>query len=142
MYYVLNDIQLTKNFRLSEFVCHDGSDEVMLNGKLIELLQLLREELQQPITVAAGYRNKSHNLVVGGSPNSRHLIGDAADIKVRLISPRAVALVAQRLGFNGIGVYTNNGDYFTHLDVRTLPSYWHDNRNTKTLTAVKTIKEI
>jgi len=142
MYKVLNDIQISKNFKLSEFECHDGSHEVQLNGKLVEKLQELRDAIGKSITIAAGYRNKTHNATVGGSPNSRHLVGDAADIKISNMPPKSVATVAENLGFTGIGVYTNNGQYFVHLDVRPTPSYWHDNPRTKTLTAVSDIKQI
>ena len=82
MYKVLNDIQMTRNFRLSEFECHDESHEVLLDMQLVLKLQNLRDALDQPITVVAGYRNVSHNAVVGGEPGSLHLEGKAADITV------------------------------------------------------------
>jgi len=142
MFKVLNDVQLSKNFRLSEFECHDGNHEVMLSGKLVEKLQQLRDAIGKPITIAAGYRNKTHNAAVGGSPNSRHLLGEAVDIKIANMRPLAVAKIAKNIGFTGVGVYVNNGQYFTHLDVRPTPSYWHDNPRTKTLTAVSDLNKV
>ncbi len=44
-------------------------------------LQALRHALgDKPITVSSGFRSYSCNDAVGGSPTSRHLYGDAADL--------------------------------------------------------------
>lgn len=142
MFNILNDYNITKNFKLSEFVCHDGNNEAVINMYGIELLQQLRDVLRKPIFVAAAYRSIKHNAAVGGSPNSRHLKGEAYDIKVPGFTPRQVALAAQRLGFTGIGVYIHNGQYFTHLDVRPTPSYWYDRPGKGNLIAVKSLDQI
>ena len=142
MFKMLNDLQLTPNFRLSEFECHDGSHEVMIHNKLPGMLQALRVAINRGITIAAAYRNPKHNKEVGGSPNSRHMLGEAADIKVTGMHPLDVALMAEKIGFTGIGVYTHNGQYFVHLDVRPVRSYWCDLPGTKNLRAVKSLKEI
>lgn len=141
MYNVLNDIQMTRNFALSEFECHDGSHEVMLDMQLVLKLQNLRDALEQSITVAAGYRNPTHNAAIGGTSDSLHLEGKAADIKVRGRAPKAVAVIAENLGFKGIGVYTHNGNSFVHLDVRATKKVWHDQPG-KILVAVKSVKGI
>lgn len=142
MFKVLNDIQLTKNFKLSEFECHDGTHEVMLDGELLSKLQRLREVIGKPMTIAAAYRNPKHNAAVGGSPNSQHMYGKAVDVKVSGVDPLDVARKAHSVGFNGIGVYRHNGQLFTHLDVRAKPSFWHDNPRTKNLTAVSELSKI
>ena len=141
MYKVLNDIQLTRNFSLSEFECHDGSHEVMLDMQLVLKLQVLRDAIEQPITVAAGYRNPTHNADVGGQPDSLHLEGKAADIKVTGRPPKAIAVIADNIGFKGIGVYTHNGNSFVHLDVRPTKRIWRDQPG-KTLVDVKSVKDI
>lgn len=141
-YNVLNDLQLSKNFKLSEFECHDGKHEVLLDMKLVTCLQALRDMLGVSIYIAAGYRNEEHNTEVGGSPNSRHKKGQAADIKVGNIHPLDVAIAAEKCGFKGIGVYSHNGQRFTHVDVRETKSYWHDQRNTETLKAVTKLQDI
>ena len=139
---VLNDVQLTRHFKLSEFECHDGNHEVMLDMRLVEVLQRLREMLGVPVTVAAGYRNPVHNAAVGGSPNSRHMKGEAADIKVVGMSPKEVGMAAVKCGFAGIGVYRYNGQRFTHVDVRPVKSYWCDLNGTHDLKSVKSLEEI
>ena len=142
MFKVLNDVQLSRHFRLSEFECHDGNHEVMLDGELVEKLEALRVMLGVPVTVAAGYRNPVHNAKVGGSPNSRHMKGEAADIKGVGMSPKAVGIAAVKCGFTGVGIYRYNGQMFTHVDVRPAKSYWCDKMGTHDLMAVKTLDEI
>lgn len=141
MYNVVKDIQLTKNFKLSEFECHDGSHEILLNMQLVLKLQALRDAIEQPITVAAGYRNPTHNAAVGGETDSLHMVGLAADIKTAR-PPKAIATIAEHLGFKGIGVYTHNGNNFVHLDIRSMKSVWHDQQGTKALIPVKSVAEV
>ena len=142
IYKVLSDIQVSPNFHLSEFECHDGNHEVLINPKLLVLLQQLRDALQKPITIAAAYRNKVHNAAVGGSPTSLHMLGEAVDIKVLGMSPKSVATIALNIGFNGIGVYTHNGDRFTHIDVRPVKSIWMDQPGKGIIHKVASLKEI
>lgn len=137
---VLNgDVKLAKNFRLSEFKCKCGCQEAMLSYELIEKLQKLRELLGKPIVITSSYRCPTYNKAVGGVTTSLHLSGLAADIKVSGVHPLAVAKEAEKLGFTGIGVYTNNNQYFTHLDVRNGKSYWVDQPSTKTLKHVTSL---
>lgn len=45
-----------------------------------EVLDPAREKLGKAVTVTSGYRCQKHNRAVGGSVNSQHLYGEAADI--------------------------------------------------------------
>jgi len=141
MYTILNDFNLAKNFKLSEFVCHDGSGKVIIVPALVEKLQALRDKLGKPITVVSAYRTEEYNKKCGGAPASQHLYGKAADIKVSGVTPLQVALLAESVGFNGIGVYTHDGNYFTHVDVRPTKSYWKDAAGHK-LISIKSLKEV
>ena len=105
---------------MKEFQCKDGSYQVTLKRDLLEKLQQLRDLADKPVIITSGYRNPAYNLKVGGSPTSRHLRGEAADIQVPDLSPNQVAELAEQVGFNGIGVY----DTFTHVDVRGVPARW------------------
>lgn len=67
-------------FKLKEFECK-GSGDNLTSSLLIEKLDLLREEFGQAITVTSGYRSPEHNSRIGGSPNSTHMRGIAADIR-------------------------------------------------------------
>ena len=110
----INNIRVAPNFLLRELECKDGSRQVVLHRELLERLQLLREVLGRPVIINSGYRNLAHNKAVGGSPNSYHLQGMAADIRVPGVSPAALAGAARKTGFRGIIIYAN----FVHVDVR------------------------
>ena len=85
------DKQLTKNFKLSEFRCKDGTDvpeDLMENVQfLAENLQILRDKIGMPITVISGYRSPKYNRKIGGARKSQHMTAKAADIIVRGMKP-------------------------------------------------------
>ena len=67
-------------FRPEEFVCPccgQGSPARLL----ILWLDLFRAAWGAPVIVNSGFRCAKHNLEVGGSERSRHLLGCAADIR-------------------------------------------------------------
>lgn len=55
------------------------------------VLQPLRDKVGKPITISSGYRCKKLNELVGGSPTSQHVTGEAADIKIATMRPLDVA---------------------------------------------------
>jgi len=116
----MNRIKLTKNFYLSEFECHDGDHLVKLDERLLLLLQNLRDSLDHPIRILSGFRTVAHNRSVGGSPNSQHLHGKAADIQIENLTPQEVFIHACKSGFDGVGLY----DTFVHVDVRGHKVHW------------------
>lgn len=120
------DLQLSPHFRLAEFASQDGSDKVLVDEELVELLEAIRAAAGGAVTINSGYRSPAHNKAVGGVPSSQHVYGRAADIVVAGASPLLIGQIAEyyldRRG--GIGVY--NG--FTHVDTRTIRSRW-DNRS-------------
>lgn len=115
-------VNLSADFKVREFASKDGADEVLVAEELVALLQSIRDHFGKPVTINSGYRSKSHNAAVGGTPKSQHLRGTAADIVVRGISPLAVAQFAEYLlgDRGGIGVYPS----FTHVDVRENRARW------------------
>jgi uncharacterized protein YcbK (DUF882 family) len=141
MFTVIKDIALSKNFKLSEFVCNDGSGKVLYSPDLIYKLQKLRDKLGKPIKIVSAYRTPEYNAKVGGAEKSQHMEGIACDIKVSGISPLGVAKAAESVGFTGIGVYTHNLNSFVHCDCRALKSYWMDLPGHK-LISIKSLKEV
>ena len=112
----INDIKISKNFKLSEFECKDGSHQVVVDRTLVDKLQKLRNKLNNAIIINSAYRNEEHNKKVGGNKNSQHLLGKAVDISLhnQEVEAQSIANIARDIGFNGIGIY----DTFIHLDVR------------------------
>ena len=78
-----------KYFRINEFVCRCGCEmppEVQANIEALvsNVLDPVREAYGKPIYVNSGYRCEKHNKAVGGVPRSQHMVGQAADISLRL----------------------------------------------------------
>ena len=96
---------LTKNFSLYEFECPCGCTAQMIDRELVEKMQILRDKLGKKIKVTSGYRCVKHNASkdVGGSKQSRHLYGIAADWRTdnRSVNPVALGILAQKAGFGG-----------------------------------------
>lgn len=128
-YNLLNDRnrKLSANFTVREFACKDGNVAVLVDDKLVEGLQKIRDHFGKPIHINSAYRTIAHNKAVGGSPNSQHLQGKAADIVIAGVSPLKVAQYAEAIGMGGIGLY----DGFTHVDSRDNKSKWDYRGNGK-----------
>jgi len=84
IYQTMNDFQITENFNLVEFQC-PCCGLVMIDRRLVEYLQAVRNEYGAPIIVNSGYRCNLHNLYIDGKENSDHLYGLAADITTEKI---------------------------------------------------------
>jgi uncharacterized protein YcbK (DUF882 family) len=122
--------QLTRNFRLSEFRCNDGTDvpsHYWNNVKqLADNLQVLRDHFGASISITSGYRTPSHNAKVGGKSASQHLLAKAADIKVSGKTPSQVAAAIESLIASGKMLQGGLGRYssFVHYDVRGYKARW------------------
>lgn len=120
---------LAPNFRVREFACRDGTDTVLVDEELVRLLQAVRSHFGRPVRVTSGYRTQAHNRAVGGSPHSRHLSGQAADIQVDGVSVEDAAAYAETLlpATGGIGRYPprqGRAAGWLHLDTRESRSRW------------------
>lgn len=118
--------KLSTNFKVKEFRCKDGSESVLIDGKLVDILQSIRNYFGKPVTINSAYRNATYNRKVGGASGSLHVKGMAADIVVSGVAPAEVANYAERIGVKGIGLYETAKDgYFVHVDTRTSKSFWY-----------------
>lgn len=76
---------------------------------------LSRSGLNAPIQVNSGYRTrKTNNKLEAAALDSRHLIGQAADISIAGVSNVKLAGMASVLGRGGTGFYVGKG--FVHVD--------------------------
>lgn len=119
------NIYIAKNFRVREFACEDGSDIVIICRELVDTLQKVRNYFGAPVTITSGYRTVSHNKKVGGSEDSKHMYGVAADFVVKGVKAEKVADYLETLVpySCGIGVYKKEN--FVHLDWRPNKSRWN-----------------
>ena len=115
--------QLSKNFKVKEFACKDGSDPIFIAPSLVEILQSIRDHFGKAVTINSAYRTPAYNKKVGGATYSQHQYGTAADIRISGVKPKEVADFAETLMPNtgGIGIYST----FTHVDVREVKSRWN-----------------
>jgi N-acetylmuramoyl-L-alanine amidase len=114
------DVQLSKNFHLSEYACKCSQcSTVVVDHGHVANLQRLRDKLGRPINITSGYRCENHNAAVGGVKNSEHVQGSATDLVVNGMSPAAVANAAEN--FDGLGRYAG----FTHVDSRGYKARWN-----------------
>ena len=119
---------LTKDFKRSEFECPCGCAAQMIDTELVEKLQRIRDVLGVKIKVTSGYRCITHNAskAVQGSRTSKHLYGFAADWRTlnRTVNPVALGIIAQAVGFGGIGIYLAPKAAMCHADTRAGKATW------------------
>jgi len=123
-------MKLTDHFDSTEFACKDGTqvpDPMLPTVRTLAMqLEVIRAHFNAPVIVISGYRTGTYNRKIGGAKRSRHLIADAADIRVKGVKPRDVADAVERLiaegkiRKGGVGRY----DSFTHYDIRGYNSRW------------------
>lgn len=111
---------LSPHFSRSEFACQCRCGFDTVDAELLQFLEAIRQHFDQPVKIESGCRCVQHNRNVGGSEFSRHLIGRAADIKVKNINADLVAELARQMSIPGVGGY----DTFTHIDTRTGIARW------------------
>jgi len=125
------NIFLTNNFKLGELTVRSGEQGAFITDlttehfinlvRLADRLQRLRDIYGAPILVNSGYRTAEHNRQIGGAVSSRHITGEAADIRGADLD-KLYELAEQRGMFGGIGDGRNRG--FIHVDIRPNRSRW------------------
>lgn len=109
------ETRVSPNFKVKEFKCKDGSDEILLDSSfVISKLQAIRDHFGKPITINSAYRTISYNKKIGGAKNSYHTKGRAFDIVVKETPLDEVCKFAQSIGVKGIIRYNT----FVHIDSR------------------------
>lgn len=122
-YQKTNKTKLTKNFAINEFACKGSGccSIVKIDTELAACLQKVRDHFGKQVIITSGYRCPTHNKAVGGSTNSYHARGMAADIQVKGVAPIEVAKFLESIGMLGIGLYSN----FVHVDTRKTKFFWY-----------------
>ncbi len=122
-------MKLTTNFNLSEFNKHNFTITDTIFQNIFELaknLQVLRDEVKKPIKITSGYRNAEFNKKINGASQSRHITGEAADLKIEGYTPKQVAAIIEKLiaagkmKQGGLGIYST----WIHYDVRGTAARW------------------
>ena len=122
-------MKLTNNFNLNEFNKHNFplTETILRNiQELAKNLQVLRDEVKKPIKITSGFRDPSFNKKIGGATQSRHITGQAADLKIEGYTPKQVAAIIEKLIASGkmkqggLGIYST----WIHYDCRGTAARW------------------
>jgi uncharacterized protein YcbK (DUF882 family) len=123
-------MQLTKNFNLIEFACHDGTqvpDKYIGNvTELAENLQILRDDIGEALHINSSYRHTAYNKKIGGAKDSQHLTASAGDITAKSFTPKQLhariekLIKAGKMKQGGLGLYPG----FVHYDIRGVKARW------------------
>lgn len=108
-------------FLPSETQCKCGCG-LDITDTLRAALNRVRVAYKAPIDVTSGARCSAYNKIVGGSANSQHLKGKAADLWLPgpIMRHRLIACTYQEPTFRGRGFYRT----FIHVDQRRTHAYW------------------
>lgn len=110
----------SKWFTLWEFANKEANGECVLDIKLMNLCDNLRDIVGWT-NVTSGYRTPEYNAKIGGSSNSNHVKGLAADLKFDFTpwNITSLKLLLSGIGFTNIGIYVNSrGDLlWVHVDI-------------------------
>ena len=116
------------HFSRSEFACKCGCGTNKVKQELIDLLNDISDDIDAregkgkhlPVIVTSGTRCAKRNAACGGSANSLHLTGEAADIQVKSVSAsnvwsriRGMWQAGKLALMRGLGRY----DTFTHVEI-------------------------
>lgn len=134
------NVSLSKHFKVKEFACKDGSDGILINTDLINILETLYIYLNdkykiKAINVNSGYRTPSHSVKVGGYSTDQHTKGNAADIWVKLstgktLEAKKVCLALEDVNHQGgVGYISKTA---THVDVRGKKCWFDETKGEKT----------
>ena len=136
-----------RHFDAPEFLSGSMPPNLLANAlAVLELADMVRRYVDEPLILTSGYRSKEVNRAVGGSSSSSHVYAAAVDLRVAKAHLRPAANLKLRLVgalvwiaypniVQGFGCYAQN----IHLDV-PLPikprRWWTSTRHPRPSTAV------
>ena len=104
------------------FRCHTDEKQAAMNPELFALLDQIQDHFgrDKTLQIISGYRSPQLNAYLhsrsnGVAKNSRHMLGQAIDIRIPGVPARVVYQYAWSLQRGGVGCYT--GSNFVHVDV-------------------------
>ncbi len=136
--------QLSKNFKAGEFAKSGTKTfaKARIDPELVKCLQAIRDHVDRPVVITSGYRSDAYNRAIyqrmGKKPTlSRHISGQAADIKIAGMSGLDIAKAALEAYGPDIGV--GIGSTYAHIDVRGKYARWtyvSEAKNDETIQAI------
>ena len=126
--------QLSEHFKLSEFTQSGTARRHKVKNvpgpREVERLRFLCVKSLEPmrrrfgvIRITSGFRCKKLNALVGGSPTSQHVLGEAADIHTggRELSEKMFGFAKKNIPFDQLILEHNpaHGIYWLHISLRS-----------------------
>lgn len=108
------DLRLVPNFQAGELMQRRKGRWGVLQPHLLVRLQALRDRVGGPVYVNSGYRGPAYNESVGGARLSRHMWGDAADLRADGVDLTTLGSWCEDLGAGYVGYYAGH----VHCDWR------------------------
>lgn len=120
-------VKLGKHFTLAELSrtstglanAPDAAARVNLQELVQVALDPLREHLGRPLKVTSGYRSRAVNTAVKGSKNSRHLTGEASDVKSDGLTAVEIvaAIILADISFDQVIAYAPSRGGHVHIQI-------------------------
>jgi len=119
---------VTKNISSWEIACKCGCGENRMSRGTLNIVQMVRDAFDKPVSIHSACRCDKHNEAVGGAEHSQHKLGKednrchAIDFHVVDESVEDVHEFLDRVFPNslGLGIY----DTFVHIDDRLAHARW------------------
>lgn len=112
-----SDLAIAENFLLSEVLQEWKGRFGVYQPHVVAKLQQIRDTTGGSIVINSAYRSPAYNSSVGGATYSRHMYGDAVDMKSNVVSLSELRSICEGLGAGYTGTYTT----FIHCDWRNDP---------------------
>jgi len=127
-------MRLTQNFTLAEMT---ASQTAVRNGidntpdaacienlrRLCNILEEIRTLVGKPITITSGFRGREVNATIGGSKNSQHMYGCAADFRITGLTPDEVIRIILTAGIK-FDQLIREYDSWVHISVPLSGRAW------------------
>lgn len=133
----LNEEWASPHFKWTELQCKGacqtcphaadaGGPVRFVDAVSIQMLERFRVEAGVPVTLNSAARCPIHNAREGGKPLSKHrssrtMSSTAFDVRIGTMTKSEIIALAEKIGFNGIGV---NYRTFVHIDKRQTRARW------------------
>jgi hypothetical protein len=101
-------MKLAPNFTLGELMQAWKGPYGVYQTHVVKKLQEIRNVTGGALYVNSGYRSPKYNKSVGGATYSRHMFGDAVDMRSGAVSLNSLKSRCQALGADYVGMYTNH----------------------------------
>mgnify|MGYP000586731683 CR=1 FL=1 len=104
-------------FSSDELACRCRTPEcdgVDIDPVFLLRVDRIRHRFGKPLAVTSGVRCKKHNMLVGGSARSQHVVGHALDLAVKKEDQCRFMDICREEGITGFG----RADTWVHIDDR------------------------